>query len=184
MVETRVQRQAVPELEIDPQWLQFLQQMKIVGMIATQLGTRYPYNHETKYLATTEHRNPADFYVCQTILWHKQHHPNLGFELMLRRCFPAHPGHTYQPFEFSSSVRLGSDGVVELRAKPCFVPESDEWEEPLPDRRFPQKRQITREFFLKDHWLIRGPLTSLGPKTKKFLFSFTTQTVKEIMLIK
>lgn len=159
----------------------FLEQMKLIGLIATSLGRRFPNESCDKFIATTEFIDPANFYACTTIIYKYPMNGGLQLAIGLDHFLPAHPGHTSRPYEKYASISLSNRGLIDLRAKPCFVPEAEHFEEPTPDPKFPHPRTITKEFFLFDHWLVRGPITSLGPRTREFLYGFLDQAVNDLL---
>lgn len=172
---------AKPVVHFDDDYQQFLQQMRMVAIIATN-GRRYQNNTSNKFVATTEWQNPADFYVFETTVYKFPMNGGLQFNVGLERFKPAHPDHSPYSYERYASIHLSNCGDIDLRAKPCFVPQAEDFEQPIPDPEFSGNwsRAIIKEFFSFNHWLIRGPITSLGPKTKAFLYGFANQAIQDV----
>lgn len=175
----------VPLPERDIKDLTFLMQMKSLAGLTAQYGsttTNTDINqvHGVAVL-TTEHIDPADFIACELEVFGS----NSGFErgsFAVTRCLPSKKEDPPRPFERAAKISVNSEGLIRLMAMTAYYPQTIQFEPPLPNPLFGKPRQVLKEMFhgQSTHMLIQGPLTSLGPNTKEFIYGLTNDIYQQL----
>jgi hypothetical protein len=176
---------ALPLPDKDIRDLTFLMQMKSLAGLTAQYGSTTTNTdiNQVHGLAvlTTEHIDPADFIAFELEVFGS----NSGFErgsFAVTRCLPSKKEDPPRLFERAAKISVNSEGLIRLMAMTAYYPQTDQFESPLPNPLFGRPRQVVKEMFQgqSTHMLIQGPLTSLGPNTKEFIFGLTNDIYQQL----
>ncbi len=168
--------------ERDPDYLRFIEQMATAGQIALQKGERISNGRRQRYQAKSGIGNPTDFYVCEIEVDNKPDIESRHPTIELARFLPSQSRtNLTRPYQHHVIVQVECSGLITLRLNPESTPGFDYFEEPTGNERFQGPGIITKAQFKEDHFLIRGPITSLGAKTRDYLFGFVDNSLNEIL---